>query len=102
MKKFVQLLLTLLLFSCSPKIIDTSSYGGILINQMNGHYSNIQLDSMCIVDSLPSIDKWEKIYLKEEETRDNITIYVCLKNSSIYKVEKINNDSVKIIKRIIK
>lgn len=102
MKKVLQLLLAFLLFSCSPKIIDVSSSGGMLINQMNGNYSNIQLDSMCVVDSLPFINKWDKIYLKEFETKDNITIYVCTKGSTIYKVEKINNDSVKIIKRIIK
>lgn len=102
MKKVLQLLLTFLLFSCSPKIIDIPSSGGELINQMNGNYSNAQLDSMCIVDSLPIIDRWDKIYLKEFETNDNITIYVCTKSNAIYKVEKINNDSVKIIKRIIK
>jgi len=69
---------------------------------MNGNYSNAQLDSMCIVDSLSIIDKWDKIYLKEFETKDNIVIYVCTKGTTMYKVEKINNDSVKIIKRIIK
>ena len=100
MKKVSQLLLTLLLFSCSPKVIDLS--GGQMINQMNGNYSIAQLDSMCIQDFLPYIDKWDKLYLKEEETQDRITIYVCSKNNATYKVEKINNDSVKIIKRIIK
>ena len=100
MKKVLQLLLTLLLFSCSPKIIDI--FGGEMINQMNGYYSYNQLDSMCICDSLSNIDKWDKLYLKEEETQDRITIYVCSKNKATYKVEKINNDSVKIIKRIIK
>lgn len=102
MKKVLQLLLAFLLFSCSPKIIDVSPSGGMLINQMNGNYSNIQLDSMCIVDSLPFINKWDKIYLKEFETKDNIIIYVCTKGNATYKVEKINNDSVKIIKKIIK
>lgn len=102
MKKVLQLLLAFLLFSCSPKIIDVSPSGGMLINQMNGNYSNIQLDSMCVVDSLPFINKWDKIYLKEFETKDNIIIYVCTKGNATYKVEKINNDSVKIIKRIIK
>ena len=99
MKKVLQLLLTLLLFSCSPKVIDLS--GGRMINQMKGNYSNIQLDSMCVVDTLPNINNWEKLYLKEYETKDNITIYVYSKSNTIYKVEKINNDSVKIIKRRI-
>lgn len=101
MKKVSQLLLTLLLFSCSNRTIDTSS-SGILINQMNGKYSNIQLDSMCTYDKLPKLEKWDKLYVKEYETKDNITIYVCSKNNSTYKVERINNDSVKIIKRVIK
>lgn len=100
MKKVFQFLLTLLLFSCSPKVINLS--GGEMINQMNGYYSYSQLDSMCIYDSLPNIDKWDKLYLKEEETQDRITIYVCSKNKATYKVEKIDNDSVKIIKRVIK
>ena len=68
---------------------------------MKGNYSNIQLDSMCVVDTLPNINNWEKLYLKEYETKDNITIYVYSKSNTIYKVEKINNDSVKIIKRRI-
>ena len=102
MKKVFQFLLaTLLLLSCSHKVIDVQS-GGMLINQMNGYYSYSQLDSMCIYDSLPNIDKWDKLYLKEEETQDRITIYVCSKNNATYRVEKINNDSVKIIKRVIK
>lgn len=102
MKKVFQFLLaTLLLLSCSHKVIDVQS-GGMLINQMNGYYSNIQLDSMCVSDTLPQIDKWGKLLLKEYETRDNITIYVYFKNNTTYKVEKINSDSVKIIKRIIK
>ena len=99
MKKVLQLLLTLLLFSCSSKVIDLS--GERMINQMKGNYSNIQLDSMCVVDTLPNISNWEKLYLKEYETEDNITIYVYSKSNTIYKVEKINNDSVKIIKRKI-
>lgn len=57
---------------------------------------------MCMEDFLPYIDKWNKLYLKEEETQDKITIYVCSKNNATYRVEKINNDSVKIIKRVIK
>ena len=57
---------------------------------------------MCVSDTLPQIDKWGKLLLKEYETRDNITIYVYSKNNTTYKVEKINSDSVKIIKRIIK
>ena len=100
MKKVSQLLLTLLLFSCSPKILNTE--GGSIINQMNGYYSNNQLDSMCISDTLPSINNWEQLYLKEDETKENILIYVCSKNNVIYKVEQMNSDSVKIIKRIIK
>lgn len=56
---------------------------------------------MCVVDTLPNISNWEKLYLKEYETKDNITIYVYSKSNTIYKVEKINNDSVKIIKRRI-
>lgn len=56
---------------------------------------------MCVVDTLPNISNWEKLYLKEYETEDNITIYVYSKSNTIYKVEKINNDSVKIIKRKI-
>lgn len=42
---------------------------------------------MCISDTLPSINNWEQLYLKEDETKENILIYVCSKNNVIYKVE---------------
>ena len=100
MKKVLQLLLALLLFSCSPKVIDLS--GGKMTNQMKGNYSVLQLDSMCINDILPSINNWQKLYLTEDETRDKITIYIYSKNNVIYRVEEISNDSVKIIKRVNK
>ena len=99
MKKVLQLLLALLLFSCSPKIVDLS--GGRIINWMRGNYSVVQLDSMCVSDTLPNLSKWEKLYLKDEETKDNITIYIYSKSNAIYKVEKISDDSVKITKRKI-
>ena len=100
MKKVLQLLLALLLFSCSPKVIDLS--GGKMTNQMKGNYSILQLDSMCIDDKLPPINNWQKLYLIEDETRDKITIYIYSKNNVIYRVEEISNDSVKIIKRVNK
>ena len=100
MKKVLQLLLALLLFSCSPKVIDLS--GGKMTNQMKGNYSVLQLDSMCINDILPSINNWQKLYLTEDETKDKITIYIYSKNNVIYRVEEISNDSVKIIKRVNK
>jgi glutaredoxin 2 len=57
---------------------------------------------MCIADTLPNLENWKKLYLKEFETKEKITIFIYTKNTTTYKIEKINNDSVKIIKRIIK
>lgn len=90
-----------LLFSCSPKVVDNVPQKN-MINQMNNIYSNNSLDSMCIVDTLPNLENWEKLYLKEFETKEKTIIFLYTKNTTTYKVEKINNDSVKIIKRIIK
>lgn len=69
---------------------------------MNNKYSINQLDSMCVSDTLPNVNTWEKLYLREYETKAGLTIYIYYKNNTSYKVEKINEDSVKIIKRIIK
>ena len=80
--------------------------GGTMIRTMNGNYSIAQFDSMCVSDTLPNdFSKWEVLWLKDDETGAKITLYIYMKesgkNESSYKVEKISNDSVKIIKRVI-
>lgn len=107
MKKILVLFILLLALSCTPKIvINDSNKGDIMIKTMNGNYSNEQFDSMCVADTLPNdFSKWQTFYAADYETGDKIIIYLYLKecgtNESVYKVECISDDSVKIIKRVI-
>lgn len=94
-----------LLISCAPKIVVTDNVfgNGRMFMSMNGNYSNEQFDSMCIADKLSkNLSDWERLMLKEYETGENITLYSFFKKNVVYRVEKINNDSVKITKREVK
>ena len=104
MKKIFYLLFVFAILSCTPKVLQTNDvyYGTSMVRSMNGNYSIGQFDSMCIADTLPVfLSEWESIYLKDFETSENICIYTITRKNNTYKVEKINDDSVKIIKRSI-
>ncbi len=77
-----------------------------MIRTMNGAYSIEQFDSMCVADTLPfNLSLWEKTQILDYETKDRVTLYLYMKESgkteSVYKIEKISDDSVKILKRVI-
>ncbi len=107
MKKIFLSLISVIVLSCTPRYFSyESEKGDTMLKTMNGKYSNEQFDSMCVADTLPrSILSWKYIDFKDYETNEKIGIYFFIKErgktESVYKVEKINNDSVKIIKRII-
>ena len=107
MKKIIGLILGFLIISCTPKVIVTDpDKGEIMKRTMNGKYSIEQFDSMCVADTLPrDLSDWKITYLVDYETNEHIALYLYMKESgkteSVYKVEKIPNDSVKIIKRVI-
>lgn len=107
MKKLVGFLLSILILSCTPKkiITDDAKYG-VMINEMNGVYSVVQFDSMCVADALPKdFSKWETIFIVDYETKEKYTLYLYVKeygmSESVYKVESVSQDSIKIIKRVI-
>ena len=107
MKKILGLILSILIISCTPKVVvDNTKKGDTMMKIMNGNYSFAQFDSMCVADTLPKdFSKWQTLWLKDYETKDKVTLYLymkeCGKTESVYKVEKISDDSVKIIKRVI-
>lgn len=77
-----------------------------MLRMMNGKYSIEQFDSMCIADTIPnSLSLWEQVPLLEYETKNKVVLHLYMKElgktESVYKVEKISDDSVKILKRII-
>jgi hypothetical protein len=105
MKKLFYLMISIILLSCTPKVIvDNNIFqGSSMKNDMNGKYSVAQFDSMCIADTLPrNLDDWENIGLKDYETKEKTMLFSANKKNVIYKVEKICDDSVKIIKRVVK
>ena len=96
------------IFACTPNVILTDSNkdkADVMIRTMNGHYSIAQFDSLCLADTLPPIDKWEMLGTRDHETKKVIKLYFFIKENNryetVYKVEFLNDDSVKIIKREI-
>ena len=106
MKKSLGLLFGLMILSCNPKITDNINKSDRMLSAMNGKYSIAQFDSMCLADTLPrSLDEWQRFGAKDYESHQKTYLYLYMKtsgrNESVYKVEDTNDDSLKIIKRII-
>ena len=107
MKKIFAFILGFCILSCTPKIIETIDKGNIMVNTMKGKYSYAQFDSMCVADTLPTnLGDWKFLGLMEYESRDKHSLFLYMKSNgkyeTVYKVEELMNDSVKITKRIIK
>ena len=107
MKKLLWLILSVLIVSCTPKIVVTDPVkGDTMIRTMNGNYSLAQFDSMCVADTIPTdLLKWQNLWVVDYETGSKITLYLYFKengiNESVYRVERVSDDSVKINKRVI-
>jgi hypothetical protein len=105
MKKLFYLVFFTFLISCAPKIVvnDNIFDGDSMFNSMKGTYSKAQFDSMCVADTLPiDLLEWETMWLKEYETGSKVVLYSIYKKNVVYRVEKTENDSIKITKRQVK
>lgn len=88
MKKLVIIFL-LLLCSCGVPTWFTIS------NHAMQEYSYTNIDSVCMVDSLPTdLSEWQQVNFKEYENKNRITKYILIKDTITY----IRTDS-NIIKR---
>ena len=104
MKKIFCFIFVLVLTACTQKIIVTDNIfdGKTMMNTMNGMYSVEQFDSMCVADTLSmNLNEWQFLGVKDYETNDKVYLYSTFKKNVVYKVEKSNNDSVKIMKRTV-
>ena len=105
MKKLFYLVFFAFLLSCTPKIVvnDNIFEGESMFNSMKGVYSKAQFDSMCVADTLPiDLLEWEIMRLKEYESGEKVILYSIYRKNIVYRVERITNDSIKIIKRQVK
>ena len=107
MRNILYIIMCILFISCNPKVIEKIDKGDVMVNTMKGKYSYAQFDSMCIADTLPkSLTDWKFLGLMEYESRDKHSLFLYMKANgryeTVYKVEELMNDSVKITKRIIK
>ena len=110
MKKLFYIFICIIaLLSCSPTELVTNierEQGDKMFVPMKGKYSIEQFDSMCIADTLPrDLSEWQFIGYRDYEDRSKICLYLLLKENgkyeTMYRVEGIIDDSVKIIKRVI-
>lgn len=96
------------ILSCSkPTNSIVQEYDNHMFNAFNGYYTAYQLDSICTTDSIEhNLNQWYIIYLKDYETKENISQYLYIKstgqNESIYRLQIINDSIYKITKRITK
>jgi len=107
MRNIIYIIMCIFFLSCNPKVIEKIDKGDVMVNTMKGKYSYVQFDSMCVADTLPkSLTEWKFLGLKEYESRDKHSLFLYMKSNgryeTVYKVEELMNDSVKITKRIIK
>ena len=105
MKNIFYFIVSFLILSCTPKVIvnDNVFYGSSMLRTMNGKYSIAQFDSMCVADTLPNdLSKWITMGVKDYETGEKVSLYSVYKKNVVYRVEDTKDDSVKIIKRVVK
>lgn len=85
----------------------TTEYNNQMFNSFSGYYNTQQFDSICITDSIEhDINHWIILYLKDDETKENISQYLYIKSlgksEQIYRLQIINDSTYKITKRITK
>ena len=108
MKKLIFLFSLIFLLACgSTNTLYNNAKGDVMLIGMDGYFTALQFDSMCVADTLPTdLVKWDSILLKDHETGSKTILHYLYvdKDSTevLYKVEIINNkDSIKITKRLI-
>ena len=99
MKKLILIVLFFLL-SCGTaiqiyKVSDNTEYGKMIF-QFDRYYTEIQVDSMIIADTLAPLDEWIKTLIKGDN--DILAQYMYIKSivkkQSIYVVSKSSTDSL--------
>ena len=100
----------MLMIACTPKSIFNDG-SKIIEGQMTNldivSYSQYQIDSMCIIDTLPELSNWQYLENKDFESGKKISLYFYLKQDTVinqellYKVEK-NDSNYKVTKRLTK
>lgn len=100
----------MLMIACTPKSIFNDG-SKIIEGQMTNldivSYSQYQIDSMCITDTLPELSNWQYLENKDFESGKKISLYFYLKQDTVinqellYKVEK-NDSNYKVTKRLTK
>jgi len=110
MKKLLFMMVMMLMIACTPKSIFNDG-SKIIEGQMTNldivSYSQYQIDSMCIADTLPELSNWQYLENKDFESGKKISLYFYLKQDTVinqellYKVEK-NDSNYKVTKRLTK
>ena len=104
-KFFILTIIICIIIGCSHKIIDNGNtqYFNDMHNSLNTYYTQYQVDSMINVDNLPILTDWQNLYGRDDESKDIINLYFYIKQDSLseilYKIETIENNKYKIIKR---
>lgn len=106
--KYMFLTFILIFMACSSTktpITPMVEYDNHMFNSFEGYYTQCQLDSICVADTLEyDLNKWIFIPLRDTETKENVSQYMFIKSlgehESIYRVQKIDKDLYKITKRI--
>lgn len=83
---------------CTPAAHNYNTY----MYSIKGIFTQPQLDSICISDTLPKLELWNKLPIVDYESKEVLSEYFFIKNDSVYRVEYYKKDSIKITKRIKK
>ena len=108
MKKILWLIMfALIIASCGTNKVSTEKYAGgkVMKNAFEAVFTNLQFDSICNADTLPSkLESWRKMNYKDFETKQIKTQYLFIKRlgkqESIYRLEPTDDSNYKITKRI--
>ena len=104
------LLLVILLLVCACTTLNssyTTEYNTQMMNEYEEIFTQWQLDSICDVDGIVhDLNKWYIVGMRDYETKENVTQYLYIHTlgeyECIYRVQKMNDGTYKITKRITK
>lgn len=104
MRTLLYLVILLTTISCGFKPLYSTLMGNTMLIVTDDIYNDLQLDSMCTVDSLPhNLKHWDSITTKDFEGNEYVIIHYTYRYTDstdvLYKIEKLSDDAYKIIKR---
>ena len=112
MKKFfIHIILAALVFATAGQCVGGSgngnggetTFGTSMRNSYTMQATNRQIDSICVVDTLPNISEWITMSFKDYETNETITKRMYIKNRGKKEATYIimgNNEPYKVSLRI--